>query len=96
MTIDENANPSPRARKTTRPSIALPNGDRLEPAGRVADEVGMSERKFVEKMRKLGVPIGQHCCCNYVPHDVALAAIAADVLGEPLPKRKRRRGRAQP
>jgi hypothetical protein len=51
----------------------------------------MNECTFLGKMLRLGVAVGRHRCVNYLVCDDALAGFAADVMGEPLPKRRPRR-----
>jgi hypothetical protein len=46
-----------------------------EPLVNLADEVGMNGAR---------PSVGTHCCVNYLVRDDALAALAADVMGERL------------
>jgi hypothetical protein len=89
--------PRPRKRREDRPDIPIPGSDPpdvLSPTYRIADEVGLNERDFLAIIRKAGVPVGRHGCVNYAPRAQAIGVIVAGVLGEKLPRPKRRgRGR---
>jgi hypothetical protein len=82
--------PRRRVKKTERPSIPLPNGDTLEPVGRLGQELGMSERAFRAWLRRHRVHVGMHSGCSYVSRNAALATLGASILGETPPKRRRR------
>jgi hypothetical protein len=77
-------------RKGERPSIRLPNGDVLEPVGRLAGELGMSERAFRQWLRRHRVHVGKHSGCSYTSRNAALVTLGATITGDAPPKRRRR------
>jgi hypothetical protein len=79
--------PRPRMRREDRPSITLPNGRRLEPRVKFADEVGLSERTVT----RMNLPTTYIGCVAYVDRAAGLNKIGADVKrrnNEPARRRK--------
>ncbi len=79
-----------RYAKSKRPRIKLPNGDELCPVFDLAAELGVSERTVI-RMKAKGLRIGRHGGVAYASRNQAIQIIAAGVLGETPPRKRRRR-----
>jgi hypothetical protein len=80
--------PQPRSRLTrdTRPDIQLPNGKKLQPRFRFAEELGLSERT-VKRMNLATTYIGN---VAYVETEASLLVIADTLKRRNQPQRRRR------
>jgi hypothetical protein len=88
MTDVDAATPSHRkVRKQDRPSIALPDGEVLEPRVRFAASVGLAEKTLLP----LNLPTTLIGSCAYVKRNASLELIAARAKRRNEPTRRRRR-----